>query len=316
LLMVHTNVFAPTESPVTPDVGFPGVVTELPPAITVQVPAPVVGVFPARFVDVEQTVTSGPALATVGDASRVIVTVSLDEGHVPLLMVHTKVFAPTLNPVTPEVGLPAVVTDALPTITVQAPVPTAGAFPARVALVAQTDWSGPAAAVVGDGSRVIVTVSLVDPQPGLLIVHTNVFAPAESPVTPDVALPGDVTDAVPAITVHDPVPTVGVLPARVAVVEQTVWSGPALAVVGDAALVIVIVSLDEGQEALLMVHTNVLAPTDSAVTPEVALEGVVTEAVPAMTVHTPVPTVGALPARVEVVVHTPKSEPAFAAVGD
>jgi hypothetical protein len=67
---------------------------------------------------------------------------------------------------------------------------------------------------------------------------------------------------------------------------------------------------------LLMVHTNVLAPTDSAVTPEVALEGVVTEAVPAMTVHTPVPTVGALPARVEVVVHTPKSEPAFAAVGD
>lgn len=75
---------------------------------------------------------------------------------------------------------------------------------------------------MGDASRVIVTVSLVDPQPGLLIVQTNVFAPKESPVTPDVGLPGVVTDELPAITAQAPVPTVGVLPARVAPVEQTV----------------------------------------------------------------------------------------------
>ena len=48
------------------------------------------------------------------------------------------------------------------------------------------------------------------------------FAPTESPVTPDVGLPGVVTDALPAITVHAPVPTVGVFPANVAVVAHTV----------------------------------------------------------------------------------------------
>ena len=35
---------------------------------------------------------------------------------------------------------------------------------------------------------------------------------------------------------HAPVPTVAVLPARVMVVPQVPWSGPALAVVGAAAL--------------------------------------------------------------------------------
>ena len=139
-----------------------------------------------------------------------------------MLIVQTNVFAPTESPVTPDVGLPGVVTDALPARTVQAPDPTVGVLPARVDVEAQTDWSGPAFDVVGDGSRVNVTVSLVDPQPGLLMVHTNVFAPTLNAVTPDVGLPGVVTDALPAMTVHVPVPTTGVLPASVAVVEQTV----------------------------------------------------------------------------------------------
>jgi len=69
---------------------------------------------------------------------------------------------------------------------------------------------------------VIVTVSLVDPQPGLLIVHTNELAPTDKAVTPDVGLPGVVTDPVPAITDHVPVPTEGVLPANVAAAAQTV----------------------------------------------------------------------------------------------
>jgi len=138
LLIVHTNVLAPTESPVTTDVGLPGVVTDPPPAITVHAPVPTVGVFPAREDVVVQTPKSGPAFAVVGDASLVIVTVSLVDGHVPLLIVHTKELAPILNAVTPEVGLPGVVTDALPAIMVHAPVPTVGVFPARVAVVAQT----------------------------------------------------------------------------------------------------------------------------------------------------------------------------------
>ena len=68
----------------------------------------------------------------------------------------------------------------------------------------------------------MVTVSLDGVQPPPLIVQTNVFAPRVSPVTPDVGLPGVVTVELPAITVQVPVPTVGVLPASVAVVAQTV----------------------------------------------------------------------------------------------
>ena len=74
----------------------------------------------------------------MGEASRVIVTVSLDGGHVALLIVQTKEFAPADNPVTPDVGLPGAVTEPLPAITVHAPVPTEGVLPANVAVVEQT----------------------------------------------------------------------------------------------------------------------------------------------------------------------------------
>jgi len=68
----------------------------------------------------------------------------------------------------------------------------------------------------------MVTVSLEAGQTPLLIVQTNVFDPTESAVTPDVGFAGVVTDAVPAMTVHVPDPTVGTLPASVAIVEQMV----------------------------------------------------------------------------------------------
>ena len=317
LLIVHTNVLAPGVSPVTPDAGLFGVVTEAPPAITLHIPVPTAGVFPARVaVATAHTPWSVPALAVVGDASRVIVTVSLDDVHPGLPIVQTNVFAPTERPVTPEVGLPAVVTDAVPAITVQAPVPTVGVFPASDEVGEQTVWSGPAFAVVGEEPLVIVTVSLDGGQEALLIVHTNVFAPMLKPVTPDVGLPGVVTDAPPAITVHTPVPTVGVLLARAAVAEHTPKSAPAFAVVGEASLIIVTVSTDDGQDPLLIVQTNVFAPTESPVTPDDGSAGVVTVADPAITDQSPVPVVGVLPANVVVVEQTVSSVPAFAVVGD
>ena len=51
LLIVHTKVFTPVVKPVTPLVGDVGVVTTPVPAVTVQTPVPVVGVF-AESVDV------------------------------------------------------------------------------------------------------------------------------------------------------------------------------------------------------------------------------------------------------------------------
>ena len=56
----------------------------------------------------------------------------------------------------------------------------------------------------------------------MVIVQRNVLAPTDKPVTPDVGELGVVTEPDPAMTVHAPVPTVGVLPAKVAVVAQTV----------------------------------------------------------------------------------------------
>jgi len=68
----------------------------------------------------------------------------------------------------------------------------------------------------------IVTLSFDGGHEPFPIVHTNVFTPTLRFVTPDVGSPGVVTVALPVSTVHKPVPTVAVLPASVAVVEQTV----------------------------------------------------------------------------------------------
>jgi len=84
-----------------------------------------------------------------------------------------------------------------------------------------------AAAVVGDWSRVMVTV-LVELHGPLVIVQRNTFAPWLNPLT---VVPGSFASVklpVPLSTVHVPVPTPGVLAANVAlVVSQNSWFGPA-----------------------------------------------------------------------------------------
>lgn len=56
---------------------------------------------------------------------------------------------PTLNPVTPVVAELGLVTEDVPDKTVHTPVPTAGVFPFKVAVVAHTVCENPAFAVVG-----------------------------------------------------------------------------------------------------------------------------------------------------------------------
>ena len=142
--------------------------------------------------------------------------------QVPLVIVQVKVFTPVLKPVTPEVGLVGVVTTPVPAVTVHNPVPTAGMLAAKVAVGLQIVWSIPAADVVGNWSTLMVIASVLGVHVPLLMVQVNVFTPVVKPVTPEVGLVGVVTVAVPAVTVHNPVPTVGVFAAKVAVGLQIV----------------------------------------------------------------------------------------------
>jgi len=65
-----------------------------------------------------------------------------------------------------------------------------------------------------------------------------------------------VTDAVPVITVHTPVPVIGVLALSVAVLAHTVCTVPALETVGGTSRVTVTVLVDAGHVPFEIVHTN------------------------------------------------------------
>ena len=68
----------------------------------------------------------------------------------------------------------------------------------------------------------MLMVSVLAAQVPLVMVHTKVFTPVVKPVTPLLGSLAVVTTPVPAITVQAPVPTTGVLAAKVAVGAQIV----------------------------------------------------------------------------------------------
>ena len=137
------------------------------------------------------------------------------------------------------------------------------------------------------GLTVIITVSEDDAQGELEIVHLKLLAPTPKAVNPEVAEAGVVMVPVPEINVHKPVPTTGILPARVAVVEQMVWSGPANAVVGKALIVITFVAVSAGQPpdaAMILVTVYVPAILPTRFTSPVA---VLTNTNPAVELNVP-----------------------------
>ena len=73
----------------------------------------------------------------MGHSASVLLGVPVLAAQVPFVIVHTNVFSPVVNPVTPLLGLFAVVTTPVPAITVQAPVPMVGVLAAKVAVGAQ-----------------------------------------------------------------------------------------------------------------------------------------------------------------------------------
>ena len=158
----------------------------------------------------------------MGTGSRVMTTSSVEGGHVPLEIVQRKILTPVprlVIVVTGEVGELIV---PVPEISVHVPVPVTGVFAAIVVTESQSVWSGPAAAVVGTGSRVIVTSSKDGGQVPFEIVQRNTFAPTPNPVTPDAGEFGDVIVPFPEISVQVPVPVDGVFPASVAEDVQSV----------------------------------------------------------------------------------------------
>jgi hypothetical protein len=133
---VHKNELVPVLNAVTCDDGLFMEVTEPAPAITDQAPVPTVGLVAAKVAVVAQMVWSVPAL-DIGCASLYMLTIAVAEGQLPLDTVHTKELVPVPNDVTVEDGLFVEVTEPVPAITDQAPVPTAGLTAAKVAVVAQ-----------------------------------------------------------------------------------------------------------------------------------------------------------------------------------
>ena len=80
----------------------------------------------------------------------------------------------------------------------------------------------PASATVGNWSTLMVITSVLGVHVPLVIVQVKVFTPVVKPITPEFGSSGSVTVAVPAVTVHVPVPIVGVFADKVAVGEQIV----------------------------------------------------------------------------------------------
>ena len=77
-----------------------------------------------------------PALEVVGGTATLMVTSSVDTAQAPLLIVHLKVtLPPMVKPVMVLVAEFGVVIVAVPAIKLQVPLPVAGTFAAKVAVV-------------------------------------------------------------------------------------------------------------------------------------------------------------------------------------
>src|SRR3546814_718507 len=124
-----------------------------------------------------------------------------------------------------------------------------------------------------------------------MVVHVNSYTLPATPLNTVVSLVGSTKlPPAPLVTVHFPVPTVGPVAARVALVPQTTSSPPAEAAVGKASLRRVISLVEGVHEPLVIVQrTTTDDPTDTPVIVLVGEFGEVTVAGPVTTLQVPVP---------------------------
>jgi hypothetical protein len=225
-----------------------------------------------------------------------IFTSAVADGQELLETVHIKVFNPSTNPDTCEDGCVLVLTEEVPVSTLQEPLPKVGVRAANVAEEEQTVWLGPAFARSA-GLRVIVIVDVAAGQIPLVTVHKREFDPTLRASTCVIGLVDKTTEPPPESTVHDPLPTLGVRAAKLAIEMQTVWSVPALAT-GISSRLIVTVDVAGGQTPFVTVHKKVLVPLDKAFTEVTGLLAELTLEAPEITDQEPVPAVGEIAAKV------------------
>jgi len=146
----------------------------------------------------------------------------------------------------------------------------------------------------------MVTVLTLLAQVPLDTVQVKIFAPTAKPLTVVVA-EFELLKVKPA-PVQVPVPTVGTVAPKVAVVKQSVWLLPALDTEGLASLLIVTLLVEGVQLPLDIVQVKTFAPTVKPVTPEAGEVGFVIVA-PDVVVHIPEPTRAALPPKIVLSAH-------------
>ncbi len=148
----------------------------------------------------------------------------------------------------------------------------------------------------------MVMVELVLEQvPADVIVHSKIFVPSVKPVTVVLGLVEFVITPPPVNTLHVPVPVVGVFAAKVAfgLDIQTVWFGPALAIlVAGSTMMVIVLDVDEHVPAEVIVHSKILVPNERLVTVLFAAKLLVKIPVPDNTDHVPTPVVGVFAASV------------------
>ena len=139
----------------------------------------------------------------------------------------------------------------------------------------------------------MVTSSKTLPHAPPGMVHRNTFGPTESPETLVFAKEVFAKVPVPETTLQDP--PVAAVAAKVVELLQIVWSIPEFGVIGFASTSMLTSSNEGVQTPFEIVHLKVLVPVDNPDTEVFARFAFANVPVPEMTVHTPLPTVGALP---------------------
>ena len=145
------------------------------------------------------------------------------------------------------------------------------------------------------------------------MVQRKVFVPIESPETLVLARLAFVKVPVPEITLQ--IPPLAAEAESIVLLEQIVWSIPALGESGFSCTLMVMLSEDAAHTPFEIVHLKTLFPMESPDTPEVGEVALSKMAVPEITVHSPDPIIGELAERVATVEQIVWSVPALAVVG-